>query len=152
MIVENSVTEDSWGLLISVPSDFKWQRTFSLSPNNSLLLYPLFYYKTVDIFIGMDHLFQIKCSFFNAIFSYFLIFLINRVPGLCSTWMIRLWSDKVTEIKYICSWVHNVKTNNQVTGWDPCSNRGGRSPKFLLHCQERKIHQNLLYWPLVMGQ
>lgn len=112
MIVENSVTEDSWGLLISVPSDFKWQRTFSLSPNNSLLLYPLFYYKTVDIFIGMDHLFQIKCSFFNAIFSYFLIFLINRVPGLCSTWMIRLWSDKVTEIKYICSWVHNDKPSH----------------------------------------
>lgn len=71
MIVENSVTEDSWGLLISVPSDFKWQRTFSLSPNNSLLLYPLFYYKTVDIFIGMDHLFQSKCSFFNAIFFLF---------------------------------------------------------------------------------
>lgn len=95
--------------------------------------------------------------FFNAMFFLFvffvLIFLVNRSPGLCSTWMTRLWSDRLTEKKkdmYSC--VHIDKTDNQATGWDQCSNRGGGSPKFLLLCQERKIHQNILYWPLVMGQ
>lgn len=92
MIVENSVTEDSCGLLISVSSDFKWQRTFSLSPNNSLLLYPLFYYKTVDIFIGMDNLFQIKYSFLMQFF-----FLFFDIFDKLGTWALQHLDDQAVK-------------------------------------------------------
>lgn len=109
MIIENSASEHSWGLLISVSSDLRWQRKLSFSSNNSLLPYPLFYYKNVDICICMGHLFQIKQIFFFHcnFFVLSLVFLFDKQ----GTWALQHLDD------HVLKWQDRVKWNICAAGF-----------------------------------